>query len=98
VAVATCRYDRAEEAIWVGDEGRLWVGEDGGLVGARDAVSDGSLASLRAAVRRADYYLGLGSEVRVTLYDAPEDQLLIDEEVFNPPPSERAEACRARPR
>lgn len=88
MAVTTCRYDRSEEVIWVGDEGRLWVGEDGGLVGARDAVSRGSLASLRAAVQRASHYLGLGTEVGITLYDAPEDQLLVDEEAFNPPPVE----------
>ena len=88
MGVASCRYDRAEEVIWVGDRGRLWVGEGGGLVGARDVVSRGSLASLRAAVGRADHYLGVGSEVRVTLYDAPEDQLLVDEEAFSPPPVE----------
>lgn len=86
MGVSICRFDRAAEVIRVGDDGRLWVGEDGGLVGARDRVSRGSLASLRAAVRRADHYLGLGREVRLTLYDVPENQLVADQLAFNPPP------------
>ena len=81
----TCRYDPIDEVIRVGEEGQLWVGEDGGLVGSLTAVADGSLASLRRAVVRADRYLGLGAEVSLTLYDIPEEQLLVDEEAFNPP-------------
>lgn len=85
VAAVVCRYDRSEEVIRIGSDGCLWIGEDGGFVGARDAVSRGSLASLRTAVQRADYYLGLGPEVGIMLYDAPQDLLLQDEEAFNPP-------------
>lgn len=84
--LAQARYDRADESILVEGGGRLWIGEDGGLVGSRQRVSDASLSSLRRAVQRADYYLGVGPEVRVTLYDGDEELLREDEEAFNPPP------------
>ncbi len=83
--LAKARYDRDEEAIVVDGGGRLWVGETGGLVGARQLVSGASLSSLRAAVQRADYYLGFGSEVDLTLYEVDEALLAADEDAFNPP-------------
>ena len=80
--VLKARYDRTQEVITVDGGGRLSVGESGGLVGSRMRVADLSLSSLRAAVSRADYSLGLGDEVQVTIYDAPEQHLVEEEDAF----------------
>jgi hypothetical protein len=85
VPLPRARYHRADDVIEIDGGGRLWVGEDGGLVGSRAAAGNVSLASLRAAVQRADRYLGTGPEVDVILYDAPEGLLVENEDAFLAP-------------
>lgn len=75
--VARCRYDAQTEEVRVDGGGSLWIGEDGDLIGSSGAVGTCSLSSLRTTLSRA-----VGNEVGVTLYDAPERELRLDEESF----------------
>lgn len=75
------RYDREQEAIVVDGGGLLWFDGHGALIGARDRVAGTSLASLRAAVRRADHWLGVG-EVHLTIFDVDQEHLRAEEDAF----------------
>lgn len=79
--LADCRFDRVSDEIRVKTGGALWLG-DNGLIGSADAVADCSLTSLKHASRRAHHYLGVGADVRITLYNAPEAELRLDDEAF----------------
>jgi len=86
----TARFDASSTDIRIDGGGRLWMDGYGTWIAARDVVFPTSISSLRAAMRRANYYLGGSDPSRVELYDVDEDVLASNEEAFGAPDVELA--------
>jgi len=79
------RWRRADQEFEVLDFGRMWFSDQTTIASAAEVIEPASLTELRHAVDRCrrDMYDG---DYVFEIYDAPVEQLSIDEETFSPRP------------